>query len=94
MARTSKPKQRQSLRQIPALDLKTVKLPELNTTALLGSLNELFDAVMSGTYNREQVRDATRAANSMMQVIRYNFDVFKYAQGRIENDKPAVTANR
>ena len=65
-----------------------VRLAELmnhgDTANTIKSLQALFNKIMSGEdYNKEQVKYATTAANTMVKFQRLHFDVYKHFAGRL-----------
>jgi hypothetical protein len=55
------------------------KLTNVDTPKILGRLNGLFDDVMSGReYDVQQVKNATNLTNTIIKVLRFEFDVYKH----------------
>ena len=46
---------------------------------MVGSLHGLFEDVMSGReYDAQQVKNATNITNTIVKVLRFEFDVYKH----------------
>jgi hypothetical protein len=67
-----------------AMDPKALTISKVDTTGVISSLQTLFKTVMAGDdYNKEQVKSATNLSNSMIKVLRFEFDVYKYFNNRV-----------
>jgi hypothetical protein len=58
---------------------RNLSLTAVNTAKMLGGLNSLFEDVMSGKeYDAQQVKNASNLTNTMIKVLRFEFDVYKH----------------
>ena len=58
---------------------RDIKLADINTATMATDLKDLFDRVMSGQpYDDGQVRNATNLTNTIIKVLRFEFDVYKH----------------
>lgn len=69
--------------QVVKANRRDIILTKLDTKNVVEKLNGLFDAVVSGgDYDDGQVRSAASLTNSMVKVLRFEFDVYKHFSGR------------
>lgn len=69
--------------QVAKTDRRNIILTRLDTKNVVDKLNGLFEAVVSGgDYDDGQVRSAASLTNSMVKVLRFEFDVYKHFSGR------------
>ncbi len=81
MARSTVNKPEQSL---PTLDTSDLHISRVKTSEVLRSLQTTFDIVSSGQdYNKEQVKNMTNISNSMVKLLRFEFDVYKFFSSKI-----------
>lgn len=83
-------------------DRRNVSLTSVDTAGMVGRLHSLFDDVMSGRdYDERKVKNATNLTNTMVKVLRFEFDVYKHfardvklpADGIVEHDTSAMVAD-
>jgi hypothetical protein len=61
-----------------------LSITRVDTESVLSTLHTLFTTVTSGDdYNKDQVKSATNIANSMVKVLRFEFDVYKHFHDRV-----------
>lgn len=66
-------------REVIEANGRNIKLANVDTASMASSLNDLFDRVMSGQpYDQGQVRNATVLTNTIVKVLRFEFDVYKH----------------
>jgi hypothetical protein len=69
---------------LKVMDPKNLTISRVDTNSVINSLQTLFKTVMSGEeYNKEQVKSGTNLSNSMVKVLRFEFDVYKYFNNRV-----------
>lgn len=60
-----------------------MSLTTVDTANMLGKLHALFDDVTSGReYDEKQVKNATNLTDTMVKVLRFEFNVYKHFAGR------------
>lgn len=65
-------------READGRDQRNVSLTTVDTANIVNKLNALFGDVMSGRpYDKQQVKNATTLANTMVKIMRFEFDVYK-----------------
>lgn len=84
--------------EIAARNRRNVTLADIDTGSMATNLSNLFDRVMSGqTYDEKQIKNATNLTNTIVKVLRFEFDVYKHfvkdAPGRPAG-RPADSAPR
>ena len=61
-----------------------MSITQVDTATTLLSIQALFQKVMSGEdYNKEQVKSAVSLSNSMVKILRFEFDKYKYFHDRV-----------
>jgi hypothetical protein len=56
-----------------------VTIADVDTASMASGLRDLFDRVMSGKpYDQDQVKSATNLSNTIVKVLRFEFEVFKH----------------
>jgi hypothetical protein len=65
--------------EVATTDRRPVNLANVDTASMANDLRDLFDRVMSGQpYDTGQVRNATNLTNTIIKVLRFEFDVYKH----------------
>lgn len=68
----------------------------VDTANVLSKLKGLFDDVVSGRdYDEKQVKNATELTDTMVKVLRFEFNVYKHFAGRpkaqvVDHEDPAT----
>ena len=66
-------------REVAIGNRRSLSLTRVDTGKMLGGLNSLFDTVMSGReYDARQVAAATNLSNTMIKVLKFEFEVYKH----------------